>query len=115
MATSAVQATRPKRGSLLLKAFGCAVGLYGIAFGAFDYAMHLRPDQFGQAMKHVGTTIPFLLFPFETMWKQARAGQLKPGDMAPDFTLPGLDGAGSVTLSSFRGEKPVVLVFGSYT
>ena len=34
---------------------------------------------------------------------------LKPGDLAPDFTLPGKDGE-PVTLSSFRGKK-VVLYF----
>jgi peroxiredoxin Q/BCP len=32
------------------------------------------------------------------------------GDAAPDFTLPAQDGT-SVTLSSFRGEKVVVLYF----
>jgi peroxiredoxin Q/BCP len=32
------------------------------------------------------------------------------GDVAPDFTLPAQDGS-SVTLSSFRGEKVVVLYF----
>ncbi len=37
------------------------------------------------------------------------------GDVAPDFTLKSLDGKKSVTLSSFRGKQPVVLVFGSYT
>lgn len=35
---------------------------------------------------------------------------LKVGDMAPDFTLPSTAG-GTVTLSSFRGKKPVVLAF----
>jgi peroxiredoxin len=39
----------------------------------------------------------------------------KAGDMAPDFTLTDSRGAESVTLSDFRGEKPVVLIFGSYT
>jgi hypothetical protein len=35
------------------------------------------------------------------------------GAEAPDFTLP--DAAGrAVTLSSFRGKRPVVLVFGSF-
>ena len=33
---------------------------------------------------------------------------------APDFTLPAKQ-TGNVTLSSFRGKRPVVLVFGSYT
>lgn len=32
------------------------------------------------------------------------------GDEAPDFTLPGTDG-NDATLSSFRGEKNVVLAF----
>ena len=38
----------------------------------------------------------------------------KPGEMAPDFTLPTHDGARTVTLSRLRG-KPVILVFGSFT
>jgi hypothetical protein len=37
------------------------------------------------------------------------------GDSAPDFSLKTLDGKATVTLSSFKGEKPVVLIFGSYT
>jgi len=37
------------------------------------------------------------------------------GDLAPDFTLETQDGKQSVTLSSFRGRRPVVLTFGSYT
>jgi len=32
------------------------------------------------------------------------------GDMAPDFTLPGSDGS-DATLSSFKGQKNVVLAF----
>ncbi len=40
---------------------------------------------------------------------------VKVGDPAPDFTLPDPKGTRQVTLSSFRGKKPVVLVFGSYT
>jgi peroxiredoxin len=39
----------------------------------------------------------------------------KAGDLAPDFTLSNVSGTTSVTLSDFRGKKPVVLVFGSYT
>ena len=37
------------------------------------------------------------------------------GDMAPDFTLYDAEGVDSVTLSEFRGVKPVGLVFGSFT
>ena len=37
------------------------------------------------------------------------------GDQAPDFELPRLDADGRVRLSSFRGVKPVSLIFGSFT
>jgi len=36
-------------------------------------------------------------------------------DIAPDFTLYDIEGKNSVTLSDFRGKKPVALVFGSFT
>lgn len=36
--------------------------------------------------------------------------ELKPGDMAPDFTLQGSDGK-TYTLSEFRGKKPVVVAW----
>lgn len=39
----------------------------------------------------------------------------RPGDPAPDFALQTLDGKQTVRLSEFRGKKPVVLIFGSYT
>ena len=39
----------------------------------------------------------------------------KAGELAPDFTLSDISGTESVTLSDFRGKKPVALVFGSYT
>lgn len=37
------------------------------------------------------------------------------GDAAPDFTLPSAAQSSMVKLSSFRGHKPIVLVFGSYS
>jgi hypothetical protein len=48
---------------------------------------------------------------------QKALNQLAPkeGDMAPDFTLIDSSGTESVTLSDFRGEKPVALIFGSFT
>jgi peroxiredoxin len=39
----------------------------------------------------------------------------EPGEMAPDFSLPAMDGTGKVTLSASRGKRPVVLIFGSFT
>ena len=39
----------------------------------------------------------------------------KVGDVAPNFALKSLDGKSEMELASFRGERPVVLFFGSYT
>jgi hypothetical protein len=39
----------------------------------------------------------------------------KLGQMAPDFTLKTNDNKREVRLSSYRGKKPVVLIFGSFT
>jgi hypothetical protein len=47
------------------------------------------------------------------------ATSVKPGEPAPDFTLPYLPGqdqtGGSMTLSNHFGKRPVALIFGSYT
>ncbi len=49
--------------------------------------------------------------------QRSELGELPwPGEMAPDFELPLADAEDElVTLSSFRGVKPVALIFGSYT
>ena len=39
----------------------------------------------------------------------------KVGDTAPLFTLKTLDGKREVSLDSFRGKRPVMVIFGSYT
>ena len=56
-------------------------------------------------------------FRTKLMKKQKGLNKLAPkaGDIAPDFTLFDISGTESVTLSDFRGVKPVALVFGSYT
>ena len=52
----------------------------------------------------------------EKAWQAAYDPQApKQGDLAPDFTLFDVDGTQRVTLSDFRGVKPVALVFGSFT
>jgi hypothetical protein len=102
----------------IVKATGLiAAGLAGtwLSFLGFVYAkMKAPPEQFGAFMSKLPAPFHFVL-PFETLWFRARAGTLNVGDAAPDFTLRMLDKSGVVRLSSFRGSKPVVLVFGSYT
>ena len=90
------------------------VGAYASLLVAMNRAMHQPPEQFGRFMSKMPVAV-FFIAPFETMWTRARSGNLKIGEPAPDFTLPTQDKTGHVTLSSIRNDKPVVLVFGSYT
>jgi hypothetical protein len=41
--------------------------------------------------------------------------KLRVGDAAPNFTLPDVKKHKEVALADFKGKKPVVLIFGSYT
>lgn len=43
------------------------------------------------------------------------ANPLKVGQTAPNFKLSTTDGKRTVELAAFKGNKPVVLIFGSYT
>jgi hypothetical protein len=86
-----------------------------LGFLALVYSkMTSTPEQFGAFMAKMPMPAYFIL-PFETLWSRARAGTVNVGDSAPDFELSTVDKSGKVRLSSFRGSKPVVLVFGSYT
>ena len=49
------------------------------------------------------------------MKKQGQDNAPKVGDTAPTFTLKSHDGKSETSLASFKGVKPVVLFFGSYT
>jgi hypothetical protein len=90
------------------------VVVYLILFAGLLAAMFQPPEVFGRIMSRT-PDIAFLLFPFKRMWLFARSGRLKVGDPAPDFDLKTVDKQSHVQLASFRGQKPVVLVFGSYT
>ena len=92
----------------------CALVAWIAFLGAVQWAMHQTPETFGHFMAKLPMPAYFVI-PFETMWSRARAGTVQVGQMAPDFDLEKHDKSGQVKLSSFRGQKPVVLVFGSYT
>ena len=44
-----------------------------------------------------------------------RAAGLKVGEDAPTFKLKSLDGKSETDLAAFKGKKPIVLIFGSYS
>ena len=52
---------------------------------------------------------------FQTIHKQRENRAPNPGDLAPDFNLPLLDGNGERVRLSDRRGRPVALLFGSYT
>ena len=54
--------------------------------------------------------------------KEAKAWQEKydvnspnPGEQAPDFSLTDTSGNHTIRLSDFQGQKPVALIFGSFS
>lgn len=91
-----------------------AVVIYICLAGALLAVMHQPPRTFGRIMAHVPDAA-FMVLPFKQLWFIARRGSLSVGEPAPDFSLSAVDRKSRVQLSGFRGHKPVVLIFGSYT
>src|SRR5579863_9774578 len=79
-----------------------------------NWAMHQSPEVFGHVMAKMPMPAYFVL-PFETLWMRARSGQLNVGDSAPNLTVQKLEDHAPTDLASLWADKPVVLVFGSYT
>jgi hypothetical protein len=99
---------------MLVKIILSVIALYAVMTALLFAVMLQSPDRFAATMKHVPWPA-FVALPFKPLWQVARAGNVKVGEMAPDFSLESPDHKSSFQLSSLRGEKPVVLVFGSYT
>lgn len=98
-----------KLGILLL----VLASVWGVCGAGLAVVMRQPPAVFGRIMARVPWPM-FLVLPFETLWRNARAGTLKTGEAAPPFSLATLDGHSRVSLADLRG-RPVVLVFGSFT
>jgi hypothetical protein len=104
----------PKR--VLIRTFALIALVWVLGCGVLYEIMRQPPETFGWFMAKLPGPVPFLLFPFETLWIHARAGNLHVGDPAPDFSLMRLDKSASVQLSALTAQgRPVVLIFGSYT
>ncbi len=88
--------------------------VYVLLLGGLFAAMYQPPYVFGRIMSKV-PEFAFMIFPFRPLWFVARKGHVNVGDVAPDFALKTTDRKAEVQLSSFRGQKPVVLIFGSHT
>jgi len=102
---------------LLVRLASLALLLWVLLSAAFFAIMWLPPADFARQVGRIPRPVLMLMpvLPFEAMWNVARAGALRVGDPAPDFDLERHDKSGRVKLSAHFGERPVVLVFGSYT
>jgi hypothetical protein len=90
------------------------VAIYGLAVAGLYGAMRQPPERFGAIMANVPMPAMMIL-PFRPLWMSARGGALRAGDPAPDFALPSVDGSRIVRLSEEYRDRPVALIFGSYT
>lgn len=102
----------------LMKLLGIALGglasLYIAASAGLYIAMRQPPERFGAIMSKV-PMVAMMILPFKPLWMSARAGQLAVGQAAPDFALQTVDRSRTVRLSREWRERPIVLIFGSYT
>ena len=115
----AVQAIQPKRTwhkwrrPTIVTASVCFV-LWICFVSYIAWAMRQPPEVFGHVMARMPMPAYFVI-PFETLWNRARGGHLEVGDPAPALTVKHLNETTPVDLGSLWAERPVVLVFGSYT
>ena len=93
---------------------GVCVLLYGVLLAGLYWTMRQPLDRFGAIMKHM-PDVAMVVLPFRPMWMSARAGSLRPGDIAPDFDSPTVDHARRVRIAEEYHGRPVVLIFGSYS
>jgi hypothetical protein len=107
--------SRPMR---VLKVAGVALSvcvlLYGLLTAGLYWTMRQPLNRFGAIMRHV-PDVAMAVLPFRPMWMSARAGSLRPGDIAPDFDLPTVDHVRRIRIAEEYRGRPVVLIFGSYT
>jgi len=98
----------------MFRKFAAGLAIVYLALCAGLVGVMHHPVLFGEVMRHVPEPL-MMVVPFRRLWFLARAGKLKAGDPAPSFVLPTADRQSSISLASFRGQRPVVLIFGSYT
>jgi hypothetical protein len=100
----------------LLRAAVVLAVVYIALFSTVLAAMLQPPERFGAFMKHMPPAVVWAALPAPKMWLWARKGTLSEGELAPDFNLrTAKDRKQRISLSSYQGQRPVVLVFGSYT
>jgi len=100
----------------LIALFGLLAVVWVFSGTILYRAMERPPEAFARFMTKLPIPLAFMVLPFETLWTHARAGSLQIGDRAPDFSLVKVDKTAQIRFSDFTAQqRPVVLIFGSYT
>lgn len=99
---------------VLIRVALALVLVYALVCGAWFVIFQQPPEVWSVV---VGKTPGWLraITPMTPIMRSARQGPLETGDAAPDFNLQRHDHSASVRLADYQGDRPVVLVFGSYT
>ena len=116
-ATPATVTTKPKKKKFrrwLVPGAAVLIAAWIGFLGYINWAMRQSPEVFGHVMARLPMPAYFVI-PFETMWSRARNGTVEVGDAAPSLSVNKLEDKSPVDLGSLWADKPVVLVFGSYT
>ena len=81
-----------------------------------ELGKHFSEKQFERLQAALASMTPARRNDVIRLFSERATNGPKPGDEAPDFELPLLgDSTRKVRLSSFRGKKPVALIFRSFT
>ncbi len=103
----------------LPKIFAPVAAIYLLFVGTLLALAAWSPQSLAKVIARIPSSetpgLMFMINPLKPIMLLARSGRLRVGDSAPDFRLSTPDGSSTVQLSDFRGQRPVVLVFGSYT
>ena len=77
--------------------------------------LRLSPTDWQRMLTFIGTMDPERRAALMAFLAQRETHAPAVGTRAPDFELPRLGSDERVRLSAFRGHKPVVLIFGSFS
>jgi hypothetical protein len=94
-----------------------AVEVMNMSMGTFMNLLrkHLSEKDFNRMMEFTASMEPERRTAMTQFLAERETLAPEVGSDAPDFKLPRLGSTEQVRLSSFRGRKPVALIFGSYT
>jgi hypothetical protein len=100
---------------LRLTLAGCAIAVFSFVVAIWLDRTIVMPDQSAPTAAPLAENELQGLQKGEEVMQGAMPHALKPGTLAPPLPLLRADGSGKVELKELQAQKPVVLIFGSFT